>query len=143
MKKAKPKRGGDGGTAPTEITEAQWKTLGDMARDGCTHDEMAEYLGISKRTFYAQHLRERFQRVTGVAWAKTRWAVRKRQHERAIKGNPVDSIWWGKQYLGQADKQQVSQGPSVLEAVGDATERLLEVLERLAKQRQPAGGGAE
>ncbi len=122
----------------TEITPAQWKTLKSMAQDGCTHDEMAAYLGMSKRTFYAPHLRDKFKAITEMAWAKSKWDVRKRQRQRAIKGNPVDSIWWGKQNLGQADKQQVSQGPSVLEAVGDATERLIDALDRLAQQREPA-----
>jgi 5-methylcytosine-specific restriction endonuclease McrA len=61
------KRGGV--PTPTEITEPQWKTLEAMAGDGCTHDEMAAYLGISKRTLYAPHLRERMASVTCVAQA--------------------------------------------------------------------------
>ena len=121
--------------AQVEINEKQWKVLETMAGDGCTHDEMAAYLGIAKRTLYAPHLRDRFQRLTDIAWAKTKWAVRKRQKQAALKGNPVDRIWWGKQYLGQTDKNQVSNAPSVLETVGDATERLVEVLNRLAAQR--------
>lgn len=127
------KRGGV--PTPTEVTDAQWKVLESMAGDGCTHDEMAAYLGISKRTLYAPHLRDKFARLTEMAWAKTKWDVRKRQKRAAIKGNPVDRIWWGKQYLGQSDKQQVTNAPSVLDAVGDATDRLVEVLDRLASQR--------
>jgi len=118
-----------------ELTDKDWKALESMAGDGCTAEEMASYLGISKRTLYAPHLRDRFMRVTEIAWAKTKWAVRKRQKQAALKGNPVDRIWWGKQYLGQTDKQQVSNAPSVLESVGDATERLVEVLNRLAAQK--------
>ncbi len=118
-----------------ELTEKDWKALESMASDGCTAEEMASYLGIGKRTLYAPHLRDRFMRVTEIAWAKTKWAVRKRQKQAALKGNPVDRIWWGKQYLGQTDKQQVSNAPSVLESVGDATERLVEVLNRLAAQK--------
>lgn len=123
------------GRAPTEISTVQWGTLRSMAEDGCTHDEMAAYLGISKRTFYAPHLKDRFLTLTETAWAKTKWDVRKRQRRAAIKGHTVDRIWWGKQYLGQSDKQQVSQGPSILEAVGDATEKLLEALDRIEAQR--------
>ncbi len=118
-----------------ELTEKDWKALESMAGDGCTAEEMAAYLGVGKRTLYAPHLRDRFMRVTEIAWAKTKWAVRKRQKQAALKGNPVDRIWWGKQYLGQTDKQQVSNAPSVLESVGDATERLVEVLNRLAAQK--------
>lgn len=101
----------------------------------CTHDEMADYLGISKRTFYAPHLRERFERVTRMAAAATRWDVRKKQHEQALKGQPVPSIWWGKQHLNQSDRNQLAgPGGGPLEFATSASDHLSEVLDRLASR---------
>lgn len=121
------------GRPATEITEAQWKTLEEMAADMCTHDEMADYLGVTKRTFYAPHLRERFERLTRKSAAATRWSVRKKQRMRAEKGEPVPSIWWGKQHLNQSDRNQVTgKGGGPLEFASAATDHLTEVLDRLA-----------
>lgn len=104
-----------------------------MARAGCTHDEMADYLGISKRTFYAPHLKERFQQITRTAWAATRLGVRERQLKAALKGHPVAQIWWGKQHLGQTDRQQVGVGVSPLEALADVGARLSELMAKAKK----------
>ncbi len=45
--KAKPK---PTGRPPTEISEAQWKVIEQMAKDMCTQQEIADYLGIGIRT---------------------------------------------------------------------------------------------
>jgi hypothetical protein len=121
----------------TEISEAQWKTLEQMAADLCTHDEMADYLGVSKRTFYAPHLRERFEALTKKKRAATLWNVRKRQREKAENGQPVDSIWFGKQHLGQTDRQQVTgAGGGPLELALGATEHLTEILDKALQVRR-------
>lgn len=125
-----------GGRPQTEISEKDWKVIQEMAREMCSHQEIADYLGISKRTFYAAHLRERFDRVTKMARAATVREVRKRQLQAAKKGMPVSSIWWGKQHLGQADKVEhtgADGGP--LEVIAGAEERLIQVLDKLASKR--------
>lgn len=127
------------GRPRVEITKAQWKVIEEMARDQCTHDEMADYLGISKRTFYAPHLKEEFERVTKMSKAKAKWEVRRRQREAALKGHVVSSIWWGKQNLGQTDRQAITDGKGgPLEFASPAIEHLADVLDRLAAKNGEA-----
>ena len=124
------------GRPPTEISAAQWRTIEGMAQALCTHDEIADYLGVTKRTLYAPHIREKFERITKMKVASTKYRVRKRQMESALKGNPVASIWWGKQHLGQSDRSAITGadgGP--LQFAGSAVDSLALVLDKLAKQR--------
>ena len=136
--RGKKGRGGDAsGRPPTEITEAQWRVVERMAADMCTHDEIADYLGISKRTLYAPHIRPRFDQITKMKAAATRWNVRKRQLKSALGGAVVPSIWWGKQHLGQKDKQEhTGSGATAFDQVAGAEERLLQLLEKLAKNKE-------
>jgi hypothetical protein len=118
------------------LTDAQWDEIEKRASYGCTHDEIADYLGISKRTFYAPHLRERFERVTKTAIAQRRYELRKARVDAAIdKPLSVTGIWVDKNILGWTDRQAITGkdgGP--LEFASAATDHLTEVLDRLAEK---------
>jgi hypothetical protein len=121
----------------TEITEAQWKVIASMAQDMCTNEEIADFLGIDKRTLYAPHIKEQFQRTTRMRRASTRWEVRKKQAASAKGGQVVPSIWWGKQFLGQADKHEhtgAEGGP--LEVIAGVDDRLNHLIDKLQAGRK-------
>ncbi len=123
----------------TEITEDEWSTLERMAYAMCTTQEMADYLGISKRTFYAPHLKERFDTIVKKAAASTRLKVREHQLDQALGKSPVGYIWWGKQHLQQTDRHVVApQDGGPLDQIQGAAQRLAEVMDKLAKRH----GGA-
>lgn len=123
----------------TEITKAQWKTIEDMARDMCTNEMIADYLGISTRTLYAPHIKPEFERITRMRRAKTRWEVLANQKALALKGQPVGSIWWGKQHLDQRDKQEhTGKDGNPLELFAGAEQRLIDGLDRLASRKPKA-----
>lgn len=117
-----------------EPTPAQWREIEKRASYGCTHQDIADYLGVSKRTFYAPHLRERFERLTNMALAQKRFLLRQARIDAAIaKPTSITGIWVDKNVLGWTDKHQVTGsegGP--LEVALSAQDHLSEVLDRLA-----------
>lgn len=121
----------------TEISPRQWKALEDMASYGLTHDDMADFLGITKRTFYAPHIRPQFERVTKMALAKRRYELRKARIDQAIgKPGSVTGIWVDKNVLGWTDRQAITGGSGgPLEFASPAIDHLNEVLDRLARRR--------
>jgi hypothetical protein len=73
-------------------------------------DECAANLGMSYDTFITRlkedgfsGFTEYFQQKRVIGWT----ALRRKQYELAMAGSVPMNIWLGKQYLGQADKQEV------------------------------------
>jgi hypothetical protein len=127
------------GRPPASLTEAQWKTVERMARAMCTQKEIAEYLGIARHTLMGVGLKERFESIFRMKQAATRLDVREHQLEQALGKGPVGMIWWGKQHLGQTDRQVVAPpegGP--MDQIQGAAQRLVEVLDKLAKRQGAA-----
>src|SRR5262245_23380879 len=90
------------GRPAATLTEAQWKQVERMAKAMCTHQEIADYLGVQKAVLtQGLAIKDRFLEITRHHTAKTRLEVREKQLALAKKGQPVGSIWWGKQHLGQ------------------------------------------
>ena len=124
-----------GGRPAYVLTEAAWTQVEAMAIDLCTVDDIADYLMLDKRILYNSHNRSRFEQTMKAKGAATRWAVRQRQREKAVSGHPVDSIWWGKQHLGQSDRQAVTGangGP--LEIALASVEDMTALLDKLASK---------
>lgn len=128
---------GKTGRPRTEITDEGWTQVERMARALCTDEEIADYIGTSPRVLYSDTNRERYQVLKKAKRAASLLAVRERQLEKAVSGNPVDSIWFGKQHLGQTDRNAVTGangGPlEILHATAEDMLTLLEKLERKAK----------
>lgn len=126
------------GRPATTLTEEQWTLAERMARAMCPAQEIADYLGISKSVLYnGPEVKERFLAMWKKATAETRLKVRENQLEQAMKGQPVGSIWWGKQHLNQTDRNVVSPpegGP--LDQIQGAAQRLAEVIDKLSKKQE-------
>ena len=87
------------GRPPKDIDEEE---VIKLARIGCTYDEIASIVGVSKSTLSA-----RFRTEITKAHEGMRKSLRRMQMESAAKGNVTMQIWLGKQVLGQADKSKV------------------------------------
>lgn len=126
------------GRPPVEVTGKQWKVIEEMASYGRTHDDMADYLGITKRTFYAPHLREQFERVTKMALAKRKLEIAKARVDYAIsKPGSITGIWVDKNILGWTDRQAITGGTGgPLEFASSAVETLSRMLDKLAERRK-------
>lgn len=74
-----------------------------LASIGCTEIEVATVLDCSAKTIHRRFVHN-FQQ--GKANLKTK--LRKKQVEMALAGNVSLLMWLGKQYLDQADKQELT-----------------------------------
>lgn len=88
-----PKRG----RKPLELDGAK---IVELARIGCTLEEIAAVMGCSKKT-----IQNRFQSEVAEGVEHLRHSLRRWQYIKAKEGNVAMLIWLGKQYLGQRDKQ--------------------------------------
>lgn len=113
---------------PTALVfnERTLKQVTGAGRIGCTFAETAAVLGVSQNTlkgFFEDWPEAREAWEAGNEAGKA--SLRRKQHEVALKGNPVMLIWTGKQRLGQSDKieshQTVSLEALVLASVKQRT----------------------
>lgn len=93
----RPKR--RAGRPKKEIVLTPEQLIEDMAKIGCTAEEIATVTGIARSTVY-----ERFSDALEKGRAAGKESLRRAQFKTAIGGNAVMQIWLGKQYLGQTDK---------------------------------------
>lgn len=84
-----------------EIDDNDVEKLASMQ---CTMKEMAAFFDCSVDT-----LERRFADTIRKGREKGRITLRRLQWQAAQKGNVVMMIWLGKQILGQAEKQEISQ----------------------------------
>jgi hypothetical protein len=112
---------------PPEITPKMMADARRVGRVGGTKQDLADLWGCSLRTL--ERWAPKLDPVMKAKYAETRLAVREKQLKTALAGQPVGQIWWGKQHLGQTDRQQVTGangGP--LELVVSSVDRLAELL---------------
>jgi hypothetical protein len=72
----------------------------DLAKLGCTNEEVAAALGVSADT-----IERRFAGAIQNGRLQFRVSVRRIQYHLAEQGNAAMAIWLGKQYLGQTEKR--------------------------------------
>ena len=75
-----------------------------LARIGCNVDEISIILECSKDT-----LQRRFAAEMLKGKENLKMRLRRKQVLVALRGNVAMLIWLGKQYLGQSDKQEVTE----------------------------------
>jgi len=95
-----------------------------LARVGCTVEEMAETLGVNKKT-----LERRFDKIIESGRLKRNVSLRRKQMELAMRGDRTMLIWLGKNLLGQTDKTQLTgkdDGPIKHEVTESMTDEQLE-----------------
>lgn len=81
--------------------------VSELAKIGCTHEEMAAVLKCSPDT-----LTRRFAECIKEGRECGKSSLRRLQWESAYKGNIGMQIWLGKQWLGQRDKNDTElSGP--------------------------------
>lgn len=92
--------------------EIDWDQVDKLLFIQCTQEEIAAFFECSIDT-----LNNRSKEVNGITFSeysaqkrqKGRASLRRRQWQLMEAGNVVMNIWLGKQYLGQAEKQEVRQ----------------------------------
>lgn len=79
--------------------EIDYVTVEKLANIQCTQDEIASFLGISKRTLLRD---EKFNELFAKGRESGKMSLRRIQWKHAEKSATM-AIWLGKQYLGQKD----------------------------------------
>ena len=85
---------------PKRIDPAQVKKLASI---GLSNAEIGAVLDCSPDT-----IERRFKGIMKAGREHRNASLRRKQFEVAVAGNPTMLIWLGKQFLGQADKQEVT-----------------------------------
>ena len=79
----------------------------------CTHEEIAEFFGVSVRTIEARRKKPEFAEAMKRGKAKGCISLRRSQMKLVEKGNAPMTIWMGKQWLGQRDVRPIElSGPN-------------------------------
>lgn len=85
------------------------KKVFELAKIGCTIEEMATVLGCGTTT-----LKRRFQADMDRGRDDMRTSLRRWQYMKAREGNVAMLIWLGKQYLEQRDKADTTMREEVV-----------------------------
>lgn len=95
--------------------EIDFKEVDKLCQLQCTAEEIAGFLNCSVDT-----LERRIKEEHGVGFADYfqqkrsggKISLRRKQFQKAMEGNPTMLIWLGKQYLDQAEKQELEHSVS-------------------------------
>lgn len=103
------KRGARRTITPKKYTPAQLRKMDRMALAQCKDTTIALVLGADVKTFQAE-----FSKRMAKKRAEGKAIVLQVQYEAASRryGRTGDRVWWGKQHLGQSDKQAIEHGAS-------------------------------
>lgn len=82
------------------------KQVENLAAIQCSYEEMAYVLGCDPSTLTKS---ARYSQAIEAGRARGRMSLKRKQWETAMQGSTTMQIWLGKQYLGQKDKQEITQ----------------------------------
>lgn len=102
------KKKGPGGR-PRAIID--WETVDKLCMLHCTQVEIASVIDISVDTLDKAVKREKgmgFTEYFKIKSAKGKISLRRKQYDIADRGDKTMLIWLGKQWLGQAEKQEIT-----------------------------------
>ncbi len=91
--------------------EINYKVLDGLCKIQCTGAECSSILNISYEVLDVKLLEEQgmgFQDYWAIKSAGGRQSLRRKQFQLALKGDKTMLVWLGKQYLGQAEKHELS-----------------------------------
>ena len=121
------------GRKAAKIDEEQVRAL---ARLGCTWDEIADVLQVSRTTFgkYLKHkksLREAYER--GLSEGDV--SIRRAQYDAAVNGKTAMLIWLGKNRLNQTDRIETKTENEITDTTG-ALDKLNSAIDRIARRTE-------
>ena len=93
-----------------------WEQFDKLCSMQCPIREIASWFDMTTDTLEARIREEHncsFSDIFEQKRGKGKISIRRKQYDVAMSGNVTMLIWLGKQYLGQADKQEVSQNTEI------------------------------
>jgi DNA-binding CsgD family transcriptional regulator len=84
------------------------EAIAQMALDGARTTDISDRLGVDEGT-----IRKGYSEILRKKRAERRMNLRRKQYEKAMKGDTAMLVWLGKNELDQADKQETKHSGSV------------------------------
>ena len=109
-------------------TVIDYETLDECCQMHCTGEECAAILGIDYDTLnrrLGQDGHTGFTDYFALKSAGGKMSLRRRQYTQAMDGNATMLIWLGKQWLGQAERQETKDdGDTLADALNNIADKL-------------------
>ena len=112
-----------------------------LARLGCTWDEIAGVLKIARTTLVVRMREKKFRDAYEQGVAEGDVSLRRAQYDSAMKGKTGMLVWLGKNRLDQVDRVETKNETTIYDG-GNALDKLTGAIDRLAS-RSGSGDGAE
>ena len=110
-----------------------------LARLGCTWDEIAGVLKIARTTLVVRMKEKKFRDAYEQGVAEGDVSLRRAQYDSAMKGKTGMLVWLGKNRLNQADRVE-TKNETTIHDDSNALDKLTGAVDRLAS-RSGSGDG--
>jgi|TARA_R110000824_G_scaffold86480_3_gene213939 hypothetical protein len=110
----------------------------ELARLGCTWDEIASVLDVARGTFSARMKEKKYRDAYDRGIAEGNTSLRRAQFDAAVGGNSTMLIWVGKNRLNQTDRVE-TQNETIIHDDSHAIDKLVGAVDRLASRSGPDG----
>ena len=108
----------------------------ELARLGCTWDEIAGVLSMARTTFVMRMKEKKFREAYDRGIAEGNASLRRAQYDGAVGGNTGLLVWLGKNRLGQVDRLETHNETTINDS-GNAIDKLISAVDRLAERGRP------
>ena len=126
---------------PRKKIEIDPEQVRQLARLGCTWDEIAGVLKIARTTLVVRMREKKFRDAYEQGVAEGDVSLRRAQMDSAMKGKTGMLVWLGKNRLDQVDRVETKNETTIYDG-GNALDKLTGAIDRLAS-RSGSGDGAE
>ena len=126
---------------PRKKIEIDPEQVRQLARLGCTWDEIAGVLKIARTTLVVRMREKKFRDAYEQGVAEGDVSLRRAQYDSAMKGKTGMLVWLGKNRLDQVDRVETKNETTIYDG-GNALDKLSGAIDRLAS-RSGSGDGAE
>jgi len=126
---------------PRKKIEIDPEQVRQLARLGCTWDEIAGVLKIARTTLVVRMREKKYRDAYEQGVAEGDVSLRRAQYDSAMKGKTGMLVWLGKNRLDQVDRVETKNETTIYDG-GNALDKLSGAIDRLAS-RSGSGDGAE
>lgn len=113
----------------------------ELARLGCTWDEIASVLNVARGTFSARMKEKKYRDAYDGGIAEGNTSIRRAQFDAAVGGNSTMLIWVGKNRLNQTDRIE-TQNETIIHDDSHAIDKLVGAVGRLATRSRSTDGSS-
>ena len=118
---------------PRKKIEVDPEQVRQLARLGCTWDEIAGVLKIGRTTLTARMREKKYRDAYEQGVAEGDVSLRRAQYDSAMKGKTGMLVWLGKNRLNQTDRVETHNETTIHDG-GNALAKLSGAIDRLASR---------